>query len=149
MVPLIIEAGQAVMPWLHRTCQVGDIGNNALGVLIGFVVAVAVRAAWEATGSRRCARSWATVRFVCCSGLAAERQRPAVASGDGMASPVDYSQEEAVASAPNSAILSYRPDQYAETLKGRRPLPVWGEIADDPVQLARRRSCRCGPPAVG
>lgn len=50
MVPLIIEAGQALMPWLHRTCQVGDIGNNALGVLIGFVVAVAVRAAWEATG---------------------------------------------------------------------------------------------------
>ncbi len=50
MVPLIIETGQALMPWLNRTCQVGDIGNNMLGVLIGFAVAVTVNAAWRATG---------------------------------------------------------------------------------------------------
>ena len=41
-IPVIIETGQAVMPWLNRTCQVGDVGNNALGVLVGFVVGVSV-----------------------------------------------------------------------------------------------------------
>ncbi len=50
MVPPIIETGQAVMPGLNRTCQVGDIGNNMLGVVIGFAVAVAVSATWRATG---------------------------------------------------------------------------------------------------
>ena len=34
--PLVIELGQLLMVWLHRTCQYGDIANNMLGAFLGF-----------------------------------------------------------------------------------------------------------------
>lgn len=40
--PLVIEWGQFLMSWLHRTCQLGDIANNMLGAVIGFSLVAGV-----------------------------------------------------------------------------------------------------------
>lgn len=51
-VPVLIEAGQ-LLPALNRTCQVGDVINNSLGVLVGFSLGAGISAVF--TSWRRAA----------------------------------------------------------------------------------------------
>lgn len=45
--PPMIEFGQLMFPGLYRACQLGDIVNNELGVIIGWCAAAGVVAAWR------------------------------------------------------------------------------------------------------
>lgn len=47
--PAFIEFGQYLLPQLHRACQAGDIINNVIGALVGWLLVAGVRA---------CARIW-------------------------------------------------------------------------------------------
>jgi len=45
--PLLIETTQMIVRPLGRACQVSDIVNNTVGVILGFVLAAGVWAVWD------------------------------------------------------------------------------------------------------
>lgn len=63
LLPLAVEATQAVVVVLDRACQGGDLFDNAVGLCLGLAAGSAARVAWQQTRSRiegTAPNSWAT-----------------------------------------------------------------------------------------